>query len=365
VRFVSLAVLALWLALAGTVLAQSSDGTSDGTSPPPEDQPAPSGPILQPSDNAPVICDPGTPGFRYLEVRGTGFDAWSTQHLIGALVNAGGVTQEQWGSVWVSPQGSLTLEVNLCGDPFQNHGALPAGDYTVMVGQGAGAPIASTGISLAPPAEPGAEPDQTLPADVEASPTPNPSPSATPFQYVIPTILPQATPTPLPLPAALGGAAATAPTATPEPSQGSGFGSQQRPYPIGAPGNLVDGWQMLVTGISPDAFDGIQTDVPSAIRPASDQRDYVVRVQATYVGQGTGVFSSVRLALLSTLTQLTYDQLANSCGTIPDPLNPTTVTQGTTVRGNVCFVVRASDVGSLIAFDNQPTPSDRVFFALQ
>jgi len=233
------------------------------------------------------------------------------------------------------------------------------------VGQGAGAPIAATGISLAPPAEPGAEPDDTLPADVQASPTPNAQPSATPFTYVIPTILPMPSPTPLPLPAALGGAAAAAPTATPAPAQGSSFGSVQRPYPIGAPGNLVDGWQLLVTGVSPDAFTGIQAEVPSAIAPASDQRDYVVRVQATYLGQGTGVFSSVRLALLSTLTQLTYDQLVDGCGTIPDPLTPTTVTEGTTVRGNVCFVVRAADIGSLVTFDNQPNPADRVYFALQ
>jgi hypothetical protein len=31
----------------------------------------------------------------------------------------------------------------------------------------------------------------------------------------------------------------------------------------------------------------------------------------------------------------------------------------------VCFVVRASDVGSLIAYDNQPDQADRIYFALQ
>ena len=41
------------------------------------------------------------------------------------------------------------------------------------------------------------------------------------------------------------------------------------------------------------------------------------------------------------------------------------ITQGTTVRGNVCFTMRALDIAVLVAFDNQQTQSDRVYFALQ
>src|SRR6185295_15426924 len=125
--------------------------------------PAPIGPNLQASDYAPVICDPSSAGFRYVEVRGTGFDAWATQRLVGSVVDGNGLSQMQWGSVWVSPQGRLTLEVNLCADPFRNRPALPAGSYTVTVGRGTGQPIAATSIAVTPPPDPAAE----MPAEDE------------------------------------------------------------------------------------------------------------------------------------------------------------------------------------------------------
>ncbi len=356
VRLASLVILVVALSLATTVFAQSSDG-SDQSAPAPQDQ-APTGPILQPSDNSPVVCDSNAPGFRYIEVRGSGFDAWSSQHLVGSLFDASGAAREQWNSVWVSPQGQLTLEVNLCADPIQKHPALDVGDYTVAVGQGNGAAIATAGISLAPPPEPGAEPDQTgpMPAGTPISQS-STLLTPTPFTYVIPQIQPQPTMTPIPIPGVA--------TATPVAGPANGPGSLQQPLPLGAPGNLVDGWQLVIQGVTPDAYNGIKAENSNAPAPASDQRDYVVRAQATYLGQGTGQFSGVRIGLLSTATGLTYDQVSNSCGPIPDPLTPIVVTQGQAERGNVCFVVRAGDIGSLIAFDNQPNASDRVYLALQ
>ena len=41
------------------------------------------------------------------------------------------------------------------------------------------------------------------------------------------------------------------------------------------------------------------------------------------------------------------------------------VLAATSELGNVCFVVRAADVGSLVAYDNHTDDSDRVYFALQ
>ena len=309
---------------------------------------------MQPSDFTPTVCDPGQTGFRYDEVRGSGFDAYAGQHLVGSVVaNASGAAQAYWPSVWVTPQGTLTLEVNLCSDPFTHRSALPMGDYTVSVGQNGGRAIAATGLSVSPPPDTSSA-DQAAPPPVLAITA---EPTETPFTYVIPSLPSQATPTPLPV------AQLAAPTPTPGPRTGPG--SLDQPYPPGAPGNLVDGWQLVITGVTPDAYTGIKDSIPSAIAPASDQRDFMVRVQATYLGPGTGAFTGVRLALFSTLTHQSYDQIVNSCGIVPDMIPPGVETQGTTVRGNVCFVVRASDLGSLIAYDNQPTESDRVYFALQ
>ena len=47
---------------------------------------------------------------------------------------------------------------------------------------------------------------------------------------------------------------------------------------VEAPGNLADGWQILITGVTPDAWAGIHNAIPSALAPAWDQRDYMVRV---------------------------------------------------------------------------------------
>jgi hypothetical protein len=51
-----------------------------------------------------------------------------------------------------------------------------------------------------------------------------------------------------------------------------------------------------VTGVTPDAWSGIHSAIASSVAPAPDQRDYMLRIQATFVGQGTGVFSAMRLA---------------------------------------------------------------------
>jgi hypothetical protein len=302
----------LWMA--GSV---SADDSSDAQQP--MEQPAPSGPTLQPLDTAPVICDPAASRFRYLEVRGTGFDAWATQRLVGNLTDEAGAARVQWGSVWVTPQGRLTLEVNLCADPFRGRPALPAGNYALAVGPGTGAAIASTSIALSPPPEPPAEGEpQAPPSGVRASATP-----------------------------------ATIKRST-----------QAQPLPQGTPGTLADGWQLVVMGVTPDAWSVIHSAVPSSLQPASDQRDLLVQLQAVYTGQGTGVFSAMRLSLVSGI-QTTYDQLRNGCGIVPDMVPPNLVTPGGSVRGNVCFQVRASDLDSLVLFDNQPAENDRVYFSLK
>jgi hypothetical protein len=356
VRLTIAFVFTIWLSLA---TAAHADDSSDPNAPPPADPVAPSGPLLQPSDTAPVICDPGSRSFRFVEVRGTGFNAWASQRLVGNLVDGSGTPRIQWGSVWVSPQGRLTLEVNLCADPFRGRAALPVGTYTVAVGPGSGAAIAATSIQLSPPPEPPAEGDQ-LPEIMPPTAPPDTANPGVPQPVVVLPSLP-VLPTPTPLPALA--MPVFAPTPTPAPRTGPG--SQQQPFPLGAPGTLADGWQLVVTGVTPDAWSGIHSEIASSVAPAPDQRDFMVRVQATFVGQGTGVFSAMRLALLSGV-QTTYDQLRNNCGVVPDMVPPNLVTAGGSLRGNLCFTVRASDIDSLVLFDNQSSlAQDKLYFSLR
>src|SRR5579871_3505254 len=111
-------------------------------------QEAPDGPVLQAVNDTPTACDPSQAGFRYVEVRGSGFDQWSGQRLVGTLVDASGAPQASWPSVFVTPGGQVTLELNLCAEPIQNRPALGPGDYTLSVGPSDGSTIASAGISL-------------------------------------------------------------------------------------------------------------------------------------------------------------------------------------------------------------------------
>jgi hypothetical protein len=44
---------------------------------------------------------------------------------------------------------------------------------------------------------------------------------------------------------------------------------------------------------------------------------------------------------------------------------PNLATSGGSVRGVVCFIVRISDIDSLLLFDNQAIEADRLYFALK
>jgi hypothetical protein len=352
----------------------------------PAEQPAgpvvPAGPMLTSADLAPSVCTAGPSVLRFLEVRGSGFEPWALQRLNGALLDGAGAAQITWSSVWVSPQGQLTLEINLCADPFRGRPALGPGSYTVAIGPESGA-IAATTIELSAPAEPTDE--AAMPAAEAAGPTDaatpvaqvgangsdtssgeatgqagQPAAEASPVPSGANNDQPAATPTPTPLPA-LSLPALAAPTPTPGPR--TGLGSRQQPFPLGAPGTLADGWQLLVSGVSPDAFEGIQKEFPSARAPAADQRSFIVRVEATYRGERTGVFSASRLGLLAANGE-SYTQLDDACGLVPDILPPNLVVPGGQVRGNVCFTVRASDVDGLVLFDTAGRDNERPFFNL-
>jgi hypothetical protein len=279
-------------------------------------QEAPDGPVLQAVNSTTAACDPNQSGFRYVEVRGSGFDAWSGQRLVGTLVDANGAAQAHWPSVFVTPTGQVTLELNLCAQPIQNRPALDPGDYTLSVGSSDGSTIASAGISLQ-------DPNAVGQTDTSGAPPPS------------------------------------------RPMPRSGPGAADQPLAPGHAANLVDGWQLGVASINPDAFSAIKAAIPSAVAPSPDLRDLLIGLQATYVGNGTGTFANSRLALVNPKTGARYDQLNNNCGFIPGAVSPNVVTPGTVVLGNVCFSVPAGDIGSLVLVDNQSSPADRIYFALQ
>ena len=123
---------------------------------------------------------------------------------------------------------------------------------------------------------------------------------------------------------------------------------------------------MFVAGVTADAYMlGSKPPRPNPTPPGSDEHDYEVRVMATYQGTGSASFDGLRLALISNSTGAVYDQLHNNCGAIPNPIVPNLETAGGSDDGVICFTVRASDIGSLVLYDNQSTSdADRQYFAL-
>ncbi len=186
------------------------------------------------------------------------------------LTDADGNTQASWKTIWVNPQGNLTVLINLCEDDFLSRPPLAVGDYIVSVNDPTtNDPIAQTMISV-----------QEQPADTPV-PTPNTTPgAATP----LPTP-PTATPAPAfapPPPATPTAASAAAATATAGPR--TGLGSQQHPLPVGAEADLGDGWKIQITGVTPDAWPSFQNYNSNDKGPPTNLQFFMVRLQASYTG---------------------------------------------------------------------------------
>ncbi len=313
----------------------------------PSSRPAPE-PSLTADESNPIACDNSRPSLRYDEIRGTAFYGYASQRLPGVLTDSDGNTQATWKTIWVNPQGNLTVLINLCEDDFLSRPPLAVGDYTVSVNDpSTNDPIAQTLISVQEP-----------PADTPV-PTPNTTPGA-----VTPLPTPQATPAPAfaaaPATPATP-AAAVAATATAGPR--TGLGSQQHPLLIGSDADLGDGWKIEVTGVTPDAWSSFQNYNSNNKGPPNNLQFFMVRLQATYSGsEATPVFAPFRLRVMG--PSGTYDNLDNSCGLIPDDISLNQFANGV-VRGNVCFAVRSSDVGQLLLYDYQQSETDRLYLALK
>jgi hypothetical protein len=338
---VSRVLLALLLLLSFTTVALAGDDEQ-----PPDESGGGPVPTLTPTRPVAPICQVAGTAGRYLQIRGTGFDAWIDQRLPGSLTDADGNPEGGWRTIWVDPNGNVTLAVNLCDDIAARRGPLAPGTHWVFIRDGSGGdPIASTSFDLS---------DQPAPA--REVPLPRPQQPGTAPVVVVPPLDPS-TYTPAPVPTYV-------PPAQSQPSSMpvTGPGSRQQPLPMGSTITLYDGWQLTVTGTTPDAWSGIHAAVPSNVGPAPDQQYFEVRVQAIYTGSGSGFFNDLRLAVAGPNT--TYDQVRNSCGLIPDEVPATLAASGGVARGNVCFAVRKSDANSLAVYDSLAPEASRTYVAL-
>jgi hypothetical protein len=150
----------------------------------------------------------------------------------------------------------------------------------------------------------------------------------------------------------------------PPPPPNPALGTRENPYPRGSTATLADGWKVTVASTIPDATAAVLAENQFNDPPASGNQFFIVRVTATYTGQGSKSFSgSFRLRAVGT-SAVSYSTFANSCGVIPDEISSAEVFTGGTVTGNECWQVKSSDVASLVMYDDA-TFDQKIFFALR
>jgi Ca2+-binding RTX toxin-like protein len=144
-------------------------------------------------------------------------------------------------------------------------------------------------------------------------------------------------------------------------------GTRANPYPVGTPVPLGDGWTMRVVGTTPNATAAVLAENMFNDPPAPGFQFFIVRVQATYTGQGSDSFDgSFRMRAVGSAA-VSYSTFHDSCGVIPDEISDAKVFTGGTIAGNECWAVRNSDAGSLVMYDDPllGNSATQKFFALR
>jgi hypothetical protein len=154
------------------------------------------------------------------------------------------------------------------------------------------------------------------------------------------------------------------------------IGSRSRPVPFRHAAAIGAGWRMRVLAVAPNATRRVLAAGDRyAEAPAPGGQDYLIAVEATYVGGGKSVFAGYdageRLRAFGRHGVI-YDRSKDGCAShLPRPdleNNYRDVFSGRTVRGNICFQIASNDAASLRLFVTPPLLTNgghQVWFALR
>lgn len=129
-------------------------------------------------------------------------------------------------------------------------------------------------------------------------------------------------------------------------ASGSSFAT---PVPFGQTGQLGSDWEFRVLDTLPDAWDAVYAENEFNDPPKKGHQFFMARIAATYIGSGKGtVFSDLYLQAIGA-GQTAYEDYGDAtCGVVPDDINDKgDVFPGGTVKGNVCWSVKTTDVNTL------------------
>jgi hypothetical protein len=143
------------------------------------------------------------------------------------------------------------------------------------------------------------------------------------------------------------------------------YGSRSRPVPFGSAAALGDGWTVKVLSLNTDAAPDVLdyqkglTDEDERASIAPGNRLVLARISATrtaaYPGRVNG--AALRVVAASGIVSRYY-----GCGVFPNDIGLDQVFPGSAIEGNVCWQVPATDVGSLLLFNEAAPPY--AFFSL-
>ncbi|HOT07520.1 MAG TPA: hypothetical protein PLI05_03505 [Methanotrichaceae archaeon] len=139
-------------------------------------------------------------------------------------------------------------------------------------------------------------------------------------------------------------------------------GSREEPVPLGTPVDLVDGWEIRVIRVIPNATEMVMTTDPGNDPPRPGYQYFIASIEGRYHGSASSILDpGLRLRALgrSEIPYRSFDRLV----AIPDPLPRTESFSGALVTGNVCWEVRSSDADLLVMFDHASRDS-RIYMAL-
>jgi len=153
------------------------------------------------------------------------------------------------------------------------------------------------------------------------------------------------------------------PTAGATPTQAGG--TRDTPVPLGTAADVGD-WTVTVTDVVPDATAQIMTANQFNEPPPAGTQFYLITLEATYHGDEPVRFSTAMSWSAVGESAVSYSEGASRCGVIPEGMSDVPeVFEGGTIEGNICFAVRAEDLGSLVLYLSPRFGDENVFFALR
>ena len=157
-----------------------------------------------------------------------------------------------------------------------------------------------------------------------------------------------------------------APAPRPGAIENTGVGSRGSPVEAGVAAPVGD-WDVTVLSAVPDATAEVLAENQFNEPPGEGRQFFMVEIAATYWGDDSeSVWSGLTVSALGQ-SSVAYQGFEDSCGVIPGEIDETSeVFPGGSVRGFMCWQVRAEDAASLVLFVEEAFSfeENRVFMSI-